>query len=44
MYRKRVEYLDRWKKPMDDFTCFTWMTLNDPLKWNYIYFCPITDK
>jgi len=31
MHLKRVEYLNRWKKPMDDFMYFTWMTINDPL-------------
>jgi hypothetical protein len=26
-----VKYLDKWVKPVKDFSCFIWMTFSDPL-------------
>ena len=26
-----VKYLDKWMKPVKDFSCFVWMTFSDPL-------------
>ena len=31
-----LEYLDKWMKPMEDFCCFKWMTLDKIPDWNEV--------
>jgi hypothetical protein len=31
MYSMCVEYLGKWMKPMEDFSCLIWMTFSEPL-------------
>ena len=36
MYCTCIEKLNKWMKPMKDFSCFMWMTLSEPPNWNNI--------
>ena len=34
-----LEYLYKWMKPMEEFACFKWMTLNEKPSWKNIELC-----
>lgn len=34
VYSTCIEFLDKWMKRLEEFSCFTWMTLNEIPTWN----------
>ena len=39
LYERCLEYLCKWMKPMEEFACFKWMTLNEIPSWNDVEPC-----
>ena len=39
LYERCLEYLCKWMKPMEEFACFKWMTLNKIPSWNDVEPC-----
>ena len=39
LYERRLEYLCKWMKPMEEFACFKWMILNEIPSWKYVEPC-----
>ena len=39
LYERCLEYLCKWMKPMEEFACFKWMTLNEIQSWNDVEPC-----
>lgn len=39
MYSARLEYLEKWLTPMEEFSTFMWMDLTEPPNWNDVEAC-----
>ncbi|CAM2119505.1 unnamed protein product [Caretta caretta] len=39
MYRRCLEYLEKWLRPLEDFSCFKWITLSETLNWSDVEPC-----
>lgn len=39
LYSACLQYLDKWMKPMEEFTQFMWMDLSQPPDWNDVEAC-----
>jgi hypothetical protein len=36
LYESCIEYLKKWMRPMEEFSCFMWMALNDIPQWSSV--------
>lgn len=39
LYNRCLDYLEKWMKPMEDFSCFKWITLSDTPNWTEVEPC-----
>ena len=39
LYSTCLEYLEKWMKPLEDFSCFLWMALGETPNWNDVESC-----
>lgn len=39
MYSRCLEYLEKWLRPLEDFSCFRWITLSETPNWSDVEPC-----
>ena len=39
LYERCLKYLNKWTKPLEEFTCFKWMSLRETPSWDAVEVC-----